>query len=89
MNAASSEIKRLVYISLVTMVISAGVFSQAGENVAVSFGMADWLRVKRVARRRAADRSFGSSWRPELASTANREPTVENTTCLVRRQVRW
>ena len=31
--------------------------------VGVSPGMKDWLRVKRVARRRAADRSLGSDWR--------------------------
>jgi len=65
MNAARSEIRRLVYMSPVTVTISLGGLSWTGGTVGDSFGMADWLRVRRIARRRAADCSFGSGWRPE------------------------
>ena len=40
--------------------------------------MADWLRVKRIARRRAADCSVGFGWRLELTSTTKAEVTAEN-----------
>ena len=54
-NAASSEIKRLVYKP---RTISAGEFFWAGGTVAVTFGVANWFGVRRIARWRTADRSF-------------------------------
>jgi len=55
MNAASREIRRLAYMSPVTVTISLGGSSWVGGTVGVSFGKADWLRVRRIARRRATD----------------------------------
>ena len=40
--------------------------------------MADWLRVKRIARRRAVDCSFGSGRRLEWTSMTKVELTAEN-----------
>ena len=40
--------------------------------------MADWLRVRRIARRRAADCSIGFGWRLELTSMTKAEVTAEN-----------
>lgn len=60
MNAASREIKRLAYMRPVTVMISLGACSWTVGMVGVSFGIADWLRVRRMARRRAADCSPGS-----------------------------
>ena len=44
----------------------------------VSPGIADWLRVRRIARRRATDWTFGSGWRFELTSMTKAELTAEN-----------
>ena len=44
----------------------------------VSFGMADWLRVRRMARRRAADCSPGSGSSFEWTSITKAELTAEN-----------
>ena len=55
MNAASSEIRRLAYIRPVTVTISLEGFCWTGGTVGDLFGIADWLRVRRTARRRAAD----------------------------------
>jgi hypothetical protein len=78
MKAASSEIKRLAYMSPVTVTISLGGFSWTGGTVGVSFGVAEWLRVRRMARRRAADCSFGSDLRFEWTSMTKAELTAEN-----------
>ena len=76
-SVAGGEIKGFAFITPVTM-FSAGEFSWVGETVADSFGLADWLRAARRITRRAADRSFGSSLRPGLTSTANRiDPPTE------------
>jgi len=40
--------------------------------------MADWLKVRRMARRRAADCSFGSGRRFEWTSRTKAELTAEN-----------
>jgi len=40
--------------------------------------MADWLRVRRMARRRAADWSFGLGWRFEWTSMTKAELMAEN-----------
>jgi len=65
-------------MSPVTVTISLGGFSWTGGTLGVSFGMADWLRVRRIARRRAADCSFGSDWSPEWTSMTKAELTAEN-----------
>jgi len=78
MNAARSEISRLAYIRHVTVTISLGGVFWAGGTVGVSPGMADWLRVRRIARRRAADWSFGSGWSCEWTSMTKAELTAEN-----------
>jgi len=65
-------------MSPVTVTISLGGLSWMGGTVGDSFGMADWLRVRRIARRMAADCSFGSGWRPEWASMTKAELTAEN-----------
>ena len=44
----------------------------------VSPGIADWLRVRRMARRMAADCSFGSGWSFDWTSITNAELTAEN-----------
>ena len=41
-------------------------------------GMADWLRVRRIARRREADSWLGSGWRLEPTSMTKAELTAEN-----------
>ena len=43
-----------------------------------SFGNADWLRVRKMASRRAADWSFGSGWSFEWTSMTKAELTAEN-----------
>jgi len=78
MNAASREIRRLAYMSPVTVTISLGGSSWAGGTVGVSFGIADWLRVRRIARRRAADCSLGLGWSFEWTSMTKAELTAEN-----------
>ena len=78
MNAASSEIRRLAYMSPVAVTISLGGLFWVGETTRVSFGMADWLRVRRIARRRAADCPLESGWSFELMSTTKAELTAEN-----------
>jgi len=65
-------------MSPVTVTISTGGFSWAGGTAGDSFGIADWLRVRRIARRRAADCSFGLGWRPEWTSITKAELTAEN-----------
>ena len=69
---------RLAYMSPVTVTISVGGFSWTGGTVGVSFGMAEPLRVRRMARRRAADWSFGSGWSPDWTSMTKAELTAEN-----------
>ena len=49
-----------------------------GGTVGVSLGMADWLRVRRMARRRAADCSLGLGLRFEWTSMTKAELTAEN-----------
>ena len=44
----------------------------------VSFGIADWLRVRRIARRSATDWSFGSGSSFDWTSMTNAELTAEN-----------
>jgi len=78
MNAASRDINRLVYMRPVTVTIPLGGPSWAGGMVGVSFGMADWLRVRRMARRRAADCSPGSGSSFEWTSMTKAELTAEN-----------
>jgi len=77
-NAASREIVRLAYMRQVTVTISPGGSPWTGGTAGVSPGMADWLRVRRIARRRAADCWFGSGWRFEWASMTKAELTAEN-----------
>ena len=77
-NAASSEIRRLAYMSPVAVTISWGGSSWIGGAVGFSLGMADWLRVRRMARRRAADCSFGLVSSFDWTSITNAELTAEN-----------
>jgi len=78
MNAASSEIRRLAYMSAVTVTISLGGFSWAGGMVGFSPGAIDWLRVRRIARRMAADCSLGSGSSFEWISMTKAELMAEN-----------
>ena len=78
MNAASMEIIRLAYMRHVTITVSPDGPSWTGGTVGVSPGMADWLRVRRMARRRAADWSFGLGWRFEWTSMTKAELMAEN-----------
>ena len=78
MNAASKDINKLAYMSPVTVIISLGGSSWMGGIVGISFGMADWLRVRRMARRRAADCSPGSGSSFEWTSMTKAELTAEN-----------
>jgi len=65
-------------MSPVTVTISPGGSSWVGGTVGISFGIADWLRVRRIARRRAAVWSFGSGWSFEWTSMTKAELTAEN-----------
>ena len=78
MNAESREIRRLAYMRQATAVIPLGGPSWTGGTVGVSPGMADRLRVRRMARRRTADCSFGSGRRFEWTSMTKAELTAEN-----------
>ena len=78
MNAANSDIDKLAYMSPVTATISLGGPSSTGEMAGVSFGMADWLRVRRMTRRRAADCSAGLGSSFEWTSMTKAELTAEN-----------
>jgi cysteine synthase len=62
MNAARSEIRRLANRRAVAVTISPGGFSGAVGTVGTSFGIAELLRVRRMARRRATVWSLGSGW---------------------------
>jgi len=70
-------------MSPVTVMISLGVISMGG-TVGIVFGIADWLRVRRIAWRRAAVWSFGSGWSFEwtlmtkVELMAENRPTYEN-----------
>lgn len=77
MNAASKEIRRLAYISPAAVTISLGGSSWADGTVGAPPGIAVWLRVKRMARRRAADCSLGSGWSFEWTSMTKAELTAE------------
>ena len=66
-------------MSPVTVTISPGGSSRAGGMAGgVSPGMADWLRVRRIARRIVADCSFGSGSSFEWISITKAELTAEN-----------
>ena len=65
-------------MSPVAVMISLGGSSWTGGTTGVSFGMADWLRVRRIARRRAADCSFGSGPSLDWTSMTKAELTAEN-----------
>ena len=78
MNAANRDINKLAYMRQVTVTIPLGGPSLAGGMVGVSFGMADWLRVRRMARRRAVDCSPGSGSSFEWTSMTKAELTAEN-----------
>jgi hypothetical protein len=78
MNAASKEIRRLAYISPAAVTISLGGFSWTGGMMEAPPGIADWLRARRMARRRATDCSLGSGWSFEWTSMTKAELTAEN-----------
>jgi len=61
-----------------TVTISLEGSSWSGGTVGVSPGIADWLRVRRIARRMAADCSLGSGWSFDWTSMTNAELTAEN-----------
>ena len=84
MDAASREIKRLAYVRPVTVMISLGARSWTGGMTGVSFGRTDWLRVRRMARRRAADCSPGSVSSFGWISMTKAELTAENRPAYVR-----
>lgn len=65
-------------MSPVAVTISLGGSSWTGGTVGVSFGIAEWLRVRRMAWRRAADRSLGSGWSLDWTSMTKAELTAEN-----------
>ena len=73
-KAAKSELKRLAYISPMTVTIPPGGFLLVGATGTV----ADWLRARRIARRRASDCSFGSGRRFDWTSMTKAELTAEN-----------
>ena len=77
-NAARSDINKLVYMRLAAVTISLGGSSCAGGTMTVSAGRADRLRVRRIARRSAADCSFGSGSSFDWTSMTNAELTAEN-----------
>ena len=77
-NAASSEVRRLAYMRPVTVTISSGGPPWASGTMGVPPGIADWLRVSRIARRRAADSSFGSGLSPDWTSTTKAVLTAES-----------
>jgi len=78
MNAASRDINRLAYISAVVVTISLGGSCWTGGMARVSFRVVDGLRVRRMARRRAADCSPGSGSSFEWILVTKVELTAEN-----------
>ena len=60
------------------VIISLGKSSWAGVTAGGSWGIADWLRVRRIARRRAVDRSLGSGWSFEWTSMTKTELTTDS-----------
>ena len=62
----------------VTVMISLGGSSWTGKAMGLPPGNVDWLRVRRIARRRAADSSFGSGSSFDCTSITNAELTAEN-----------
>ena len=77
MNAARREIRRLAYISPVTAAISVGMLCAVGGMVGAALGIAEWLRVRRIARSSAVASSFGSGWSFDWTSMTNAELTAE------------
>ena len=63
------SIRRFACIGQVVVAISLAGSSRTSRTASVSPGMADWLRVRKMARTRAADYSLGSGWRFEWTST--------------------
>ena len=78
MNVANRDINKLAYMSPVTVTTLLGGLPWAGGMERVSPGMAEWLRVKRMAWRSAADCSFGSGSSLEWTSMTKAELTAEN-----------
>ena len=68
----------VTYMSPVTVTTSPVGHSWMGRAAGVSFGIMDQLRARRIVRRKAMDRSFGSSRSPEWMSTMKVKPTAEN-----------
>ena len=72
-----------------TATISVGGTCWTGGTVGDSFGIADWLRVRRIARRRATDWSFRSGWSLEWTSMTNAELTAENRPACEEKSGEW
>jgi hypothetical protein len=85
MKAGSDETGRLAHMSPVTAMISLSESSWTGGTAEGSPGIADWLRVRRIAQRRAAGFSFGLDWRLGWTPMINSELTAESR---LRRQVK-
>jgi hypothetical protein len=77
-KAANSDIKRLAYRRFEVVTISAGGPFHTGGAVGSSPGTIDRLRLRRIARRYASDRSLGSGWSFDWTSMTKAELTAEN-----------
>ena len=77
MNTVSREINRLVYMRPVTVIIPLGAAFRTGGMAGISFGTADWLRVRRIAQRGVTDCSCGSGSSFEWTSLTNAKLVVE------------
>ena len=83
MNTANNEIMRPTYVKPVAVIISLGKFSLGksswvGVTTGASLGIADWLRVRRIARRRVVDCSLGSGRSFEWTSMTKTESTTDS-----------
>ena len=77
-NAADSDISRLAYRRSDVVMISVGGPFHAGGAAGTSSGAMDRLRLRRIARRRASDRSLESGWSLDWTSMTKAELTAEN-----------
>jgi len=77
-NAAKRDIKKLAYRRFEVVMISVGGPFHAGGVIGSSSGAMDRLRLRRIARRYASDRSLGSGSSLDWTSMTKAELTAEN-----------
>jgi len=77
-NAANNDTRRLAYRRSEVVTISVGGPFNTGGAAGSSSGAIDRLRLRRIARRYASERSLGSGWSFDWTSMTKAELTAEN-----------